>query len=261
MAISSTTILLVLIVTSLVAITWRLASRRHSLPCPVWLRWLVELDNPFTKTNRAKFIVETLDLSNGMAVLDAGCGPGRLTVPLAKGVGPNGCVVALDIQPGMLARAKAKTEAADCTNVDFVAAALGDGKLPANYFDRVVLVTVLGEIPYRVAAFDELFQALKPGGILAVVEVIFDPHFQSRKVVTALAAATGLYERAFFGHRLASFTSRSQMTANQSVKSHSLLGLRGMSKKFHYARKAIVVVSPWTDHLAVSPLKKFHVLH
>ncbi len=27
---------------------WQLASRRRSLPCPVWLRWLVELDNPFT---------------------------------------------------------------------------------------------------------------------------------------------------------------------------------------------------------------------
>lgn len=203
MAISPITVLVVLVVTSLVAITWRLASRRHRLPCPVWLRWLVEIDNPFTKTNRAKFIVETLALSGGMTVLDAGCGPGRLTVPLAKGVGPNGCVVALDIQPGMLARAQAKTEAANCTNVDFVAAALGEGKLPANYFDRVVLVTVLGEIPNRVDEFDELCRALKPGGILAVVEVIFDPHFQSRKVVTGLASASGLIERAFFGHRLA----------------------------------------------------------
>lgn len=203
MAISSTTVLLVLIATSLVAIAWRLASRRRSLPCPVWLRWLVELDNPFTKTNRAKFIVETLALAKGMTVLDAGCGPGRLTVPLAKGVGPNGCVVALDIQPGMLTRAQAKTEAANCTNVDFVAAALGDGKLPAQYFDRAVLVTVLGEIPRRAAAFDELFRALKPGGILAVVELIFDPHFQSRMVVTGLATATGFNERAFFGHRLA----------------------------------------------------------
>jgi SAM-dependent methyltransferase len=104
MAISPTTVLIVLVVASLVVITWRLASRRHSLPCPVWLCWLVEIDNPFTKTNRAKFIVETLALalSKGMTALDAGCGPGRLTVPLAKGVGPNGCVVALDIQPGML---------------------------------------------------------------------------------------------------------------------------------------------------------------
>ncbi|MCA9099098.1 MAG: hypothetical protein KDA36_11950, partial [Planctomycetaceae bacterium] len=63
------------------AIIWRFASRRQSLPCPVWLRWLVELDNPFTKTNRAAYIVETLAISKGMTILDAGCGPGRLTLP------------------------------------------------------------------------------------------------------------------------------------------------------------------------------------
>ena len=188
---------------ALAAALWRLASRRHSLPCPVWLRWLVELDNPFTQTNRARFIVETLALAPGMAVVDAGCGPGRLTVPLAQRVGPDGRVVALDIQPGMLARARQKTEAAHLGNVDFVAAALGDGKLPACHFDRAVLVTVLGEIPERAAALAELFDALRPGGILAIVEVIFDPHFQTRGTVTTLASAAGFRERAFFGHRLA----------------------------------------------------------
>jgi ubiquinone/menaquinone biosynthesis C-methylase UbiE len=203
MTISPTIGILAVCATALVVITWRLASRRHSLPCPVWLRWLVELDNPFTKTNRAKFIVETLALTKGMVVLDAGCGPGRLTVPLAKGVGETGRVVALDIQAGMLARAKIKTEASGCSNVEFVAAALGDGKLAAGLFDRIVLVTVLGEIPDQTAAFKELFHALKPGGVLAIVEVIFDPHFQTRKTVTSLAATNDLEERAFFGHSLA----------------------------------------------------------
>lgn len=188
---------------ALVAFIWRLASRRQSLPCPVWLRWLVEIDNPFTKTNRAAFIVETLSLSPGMTVLDAGCGPGRLTVPLAQRVGATGRVVALDVQAGMLSRAKAKTEAARLENVEFVTAGLGDRKLLPNRFDRAVLVTVLGEIPDRAAAFAELFGALKPGGLLAVVEVIFDPHFQSRDTVTTLAISTGFRERAFFGHRLA----------------------------------------------------------
>ncbi len=199
----SVTVLLVIVAIALLATGWRLASRRESLPCPVWLRWLVELDNPFTKTNRAAFIVETLALSNGMTVLDAGCGPGRLTVPMARGVAPAGRVVALDLQPGMLARAKAKTDAAGCVNVDFLAGGLGNHKLGANQFDRAVLVTVLGEIPDRAAALAELFDTLKPGGILAIVEVIFDPHFQSRKTVTDLAVSTGFRERAFFGRSLA----------------------------------------------------------
>jgi cyclopropane fatty-acyl-phospholipid synthase-like methyltransferase len=200
---ASIAVLSIIVTIALVAGAWRLASRRQTLPCPVWLRWLVEIDNPFTKTNRAAFIVETLALSPGMTVLDAGCGPGRLTVPLARSVGSSGRVVALDIQAGMLARARAKTEAAGLTNVELVAAALGDGRLPTNHFDRAVLVTVLGEIPNRSAAFAELFSALKPGAFLAVVEVIFDPHFQARGSVTSLALSTGFRERAFFGHRLA----------------------------------------------------------
>jgi ubiquinone/menaquinone biosynthesis C-methylase UbiE len=47
-------------------------------------------------------LVERLDLALGMRVLDAGCGPGRLIIPLAKTVGPPGEVVALDGQREML---------------------------------------------------------------------------------------------------------------------------------------------------------------
>ena len=199
----STIALGIILVTFVIVVAWRVASTRQSLPCPVWLRWLVELDNPFTRTNRAAFIVDTLALSSGMVVLDAGCGPGRLTVPLAKRVGPQGKVVALDIQPGMLARARLKVEAAGFDNVEYVTAAMGGGRLPHNHFDRAVLVTVLGEIPNREPAFAELFESMKPGGVLAVVEVIFDPHFQSRKTVTGLATSAGFRECAFFGHKLA----------------------------------------------------------
>ena len=187
----------------LVAVTWRLASRRQSLPCPVWLRWLVELDNPFTKTNRAAVIIEHLGLQPGMTVLDAGCGPGRLTVPLARQVGAHGDVVAVDIQPGMLRRARDKAQAAGLTNVRFVEAGLGDGSLGRKQFDRALLVTVLGEIPNREAALREIFDALKPGGLLSVTEIIFDPHFQSRGTVLRLAGAAGFRAKDFFGNRAA----------------------------------------------------------
>ena len=66
-------------------LAWRKASRRLHLPCPAWLSWFVELDNPFARENRAKRIIEHLAVSPGMTILDAGCGPGRLTVPLEIG--------------------------------------------------------------------------------------------------------------------------------------------------------------------------------
>jgi SAM-dependent methyltransferase len=119
-----------------IGVAWRLSSRRRSLPCPVWLRWLVELDNPFAKTNRAAFIVWHLALEHG-------------------------------------------------------------------YFDRALLVTVLGEVPDQPRALREIFDALKPGGILSVTEIIFDPHFNGRQTVLDLADTVGFREKAFFGNRIA----------------------------------------------------------
>jgi len=184
-------------------LTYVVLSRVRSMPCPIWLSWLVELDNPFTKTNRAATIIQHLGLEPGMAVLDAGCGPGRLTVPAARQVGPDGSIVAADIQPGMLRRAKDKTDAAGLTNVRFIQTALGEGKLERNKFDRALLVTVLGEIPDQEPALREIFSALKAGGILSVTEIVFDNHYQSRETVQRLAAACGFREKAFFGNRLA----------------------------------------------------------
>ena len=189
--------------TVLIFIAWRLASRRQSLPCPVWLRWLVELDNPFTKTNRAAFIIEHLEIEPGMTVVDVGCGPGRLAIPAAKQVGPLGRVVAMDIQQGMLSRTQQKAEVADLGNIEYLQAGAGEGKLGQEQFDRALLVTVLGEIPDREATLREIFEALKPKGILSVTETMFDPHYQSRRSVTRLAEAVGFRERAFFGNRLA----------------------------------------------------------
>ena len=189
--------------TILILLLWRFASRHRSLPCPVWLRWLVELDNPFTQTNRADVIVRNLDLQPGMQVLDIGCGPGRLTVPVARQIGPQGEVVAIDVQAGMLRRAQAKAQAANLTNIRFLQVGVGEGKLEHSRYDRAVLVTVLGEIPDRERALKEIFESLKPGGILCVTEVIFDPHFQSRDAVLRFASAVGFREKKWVGNRFA----------------------------------------------------------
>jgi len=164
---------------------------------------MVELDNPFARSNRAAFIVRHLDLLPGMSVLDAGCGPGRITLPLARAVGPHGVVVAMDLQSEMLASVVTKAKAARIENVRTVQAPLGESGLEASRFDRAVMAAVLGEVPNRAAAMNDIFRVLKPGGLLAVAELIFDPHFQRRGVVLGLAAESGFSERAHFGGQLA----------------------------------------------------------
>jgi SAM-dependent methyltransferase len=179
---------------------WRFASR---LPCPVWLRWLVELDNPFTEANRSDVIIQHLNLQRGMTVLDIGCGPGRLTIPVAEQVGPRGAVVAIDLQAGMLAAPR--NELKRQTWVTFGLFRLEWARVNWKPVSPTapLLVTVLGEIPDREAALREVFAALKPGGMLSVTETIFDPHFQRRDTVLRLADAVGFREKAFFGNRMA----------------------------------------------------------
>jgi ubiquinone/menaquinone biosynthesis C-methylase UbiE len=184
-------------------ISWRLFSCRYSLPCPTWLSWLIERDNPFSKINRAASIIHHLDLQQGMIVLDVGCGPGRLSIPAARKVGSRGEVVAMDIQVGMLRRTEEKAQAENLTNISFFQGGIGEKKLEQNKFDRALLVTVLGEIPNRDAALKEIFDALKPRGILCVTETIFDPHFQRRGTVLRLTKAIGFREKNRFGNCIA----------------------------------------------------------
>lgn len=197
------TVLLLVALLVATGLAWRLSSRRHVLPCPSWLRWMVELDNPLAASNKAAFIVEHLQVRPGMQVLDAGCGPGRVTLPLARAVGAQGHVLAVDLQPAMLAQVKAKVHAQGLGNVHTQVAALGQGQLEAARYDRAVMAAVLGEIPDRQAALADLFRSLRPGGLLAVAELVFDPHFQRRASVEKLASEVGFVPHSFHGHSAA----------------------------------------------------------
>jgi ubiquinone/menaquinone biosynthesis C-methylase UbiE len=151
-----------------------LRQRRRPIPHPPRLTFLFEnpLVGAFVGPER---LIERLDLSPGMRVLDAGCGPGRLTIPLAKAVGPGGEVVAIDGQRGMLEKLEERLKAEDIANVRTLRAGLGEGAVPEGGFDRIALAMVLGEVRDRGAATRELYAALEPGGILSVTEIFGDP--------------------------------------------------------------------------------------
>lgn len=194
--------ILALVILALAAawIGWRLRSRQTLLPCPAEFAWLVEMENPLARATNSDHVVRELALPPGARVMDIGCGPGRVAIPLARAVGPDGEVLALDVQAAMLARVAEKAAKEGLANVRLVEADVRNASIEMGSLDAAVMVMALGEVPEGASVFPPIAAALKPGGRLLVAESIFDPHFVSRRKLREEAAAAGLVERAYAGN-------------------------------------------------------------
>lgn len=131
---------------------------------------------------RLRLFVEELAISHGSQVLDVGTGTGVLLPYLVRAVGPQGRVVALDLAPRMLARARRKVTG---RNVEFVEADVAAIPLPNESFDEVICNSAFPHFPEKIRASCEMARVLKPGGRL----VIFHP--ESREAINQLHRSLG----------------------------------------------------------------------
>ncbi len=109
-------------------------------------------------------------VERGSAVADLGAGSGYFTVRLARAVGTQGKVYAVDIQQGMLDLLQRALRRDKVTNVIPVLAAENDPRLPAASVDLVLMVDVYHELSSPQTTLAHLRQALKPGGRLVLLE-------------------------------------------------------------------------------------------
>lgn len=116
-----------------------------------------------TAANSAGYLLP--HLRAGMSLLDVGCGPGTITVDLAKRVAP-GEVVGLDPSETVLRQA-ADTAAAAGVPVTFVTGDIYAPTLPAARFDVVHAHQVLQHVSDPVAALRQMRGLCRPGGIVA----------------------------------------------------------------------------------------------
>ena len=113
---------------------------------------------------------QVLALAPGMSVADVGAGNGELTVALAAEVGSSGRVYSTDIDPESLEQIRAAIGAAGLANVTLVRAQASDTRLPANCCDAIVMRRVYHHLTDAAAIDASLMRALRPGGVLAVID-------------------------------------------------------------------------------------------
>ena len=118
-----------------------------------------------TAGNSAAYLLP--HLTDGLRLLDVGCGPGTLTVDLAARVGPTGRVVGVDVSEEVITEAAAHAARAGAANVTF---RVGDFRalgLPDGSFDVVHAHQVLQHLRDPVGALAAMGRLARPGGIVA----------------------------------------------------------------------------------------------
>jgi predicted methyltransferase len=121
-------------------------------------------------------VVALLGLKSGDTAADVGCGDGFYTVPLARSLGPSGRVYAEDISDGQLAKLKQRLADEGLRNVEIVKGAVDDPKLPATTLDGVLIANAYHEMTAHEAILNRVISALKPGGVLVVMDGMWNEH-------------------------------------------------------------------------------------
>jgi len=130
--------------------------------------WL-ERSNRESEENPSKAVAQ-LGLKPGMTVCDLGAGTGYYAVRMARIVGEQGKVYAVDIQPRMLELLTQRLASAGIKNVLPVLGAEAETNLPANSQDLIILVDVYHEFSKPQEMLRSIRKALKDTGRLVLLE-------------------------------------------------------------------------------------------
>jgi len=142
----------------------------HTL-CPWWLGYF--LVSPVRRLWQDPHAILRPFMRDGMLVLEPGCGMGFFTVDLARLAGPQGKVVAVDVQPRMLSGLRRRARRAGVEARIETRLASDEGLSVedlAGKVDFALAFAVVHEVPDQSRFLDQLYHALRSGGKLLVAE-------------------------------------------------------------------------------------------
>jgi len=145
------------------------AERNHV--CPV--ERAGALDNRFRKLVQNPRKILAPFVTEGMKVLDVGCGPGFFSIEMSKMVGSNGKVFAVDLQEAMLEKIKAKIQGTELENrIALIKCEQDKMNIPENV-DFILAFYMVHEVPDKTAFFKTLINALDEKGRFLIIEPKF----------------------------------------------------------------------------------------
>jgi predicted methyltransferase/mono/diheme cytochrome c family protein len=119
---------------------------------------------------RPELLMNALEIPRGATVADLGSGTGYFTWRLAQQVGPQGKVLAVDVQQNMLDLTKAAVAAHKLNNVEYLLATDRESRLPEKSVDLVFIAYAYHEFADPEAIMASVRRSLKPGGRVVVLE-------------------------------------------------------------------------------------------
>jgi ubiquinone/menaquinone biosynthesis C-methylase UbiE len=145
------------------------ARQLASRPAPDWIQRLERPER--IATLKIDYIISKLELKPGQVVADLGAGPGVISLPMAKTVGPTGRVYAVDIDQAFIDHINMRAKEQAIGNLTAVLGKLADPGLPARDVDVALFHDVLHHIKDRAEYLRNTAKYVKAGGRIAIVEL------------------------------------------------------------------------------------------
>ncbi len=114
--------------------------------------------------------MDLLQLKPGSTVADIGAGSGWFSVRAARRVGPNGRVIAEDINPKAIAYIQQRAQREHLANIVPLLGTPDDPKLTPNSLDAALMLKVYHEIAHPSLVLANLRAALKPGARFGIID-------------------------------------------------------------------------------------------